>query len=319
MIIFKSVTLNSKINKEYTNQTHLLRIGYVSSMIAAYVYLLRYDFKMRYFNSWSPLQPILRNDWRQPRDQSAAQCTESEPPGWRLQLTSWLSHFLQPTTCCSQRKYGAAMQTSCDVWPILNPTHVWATVSPGFGPDVYPLHGCPGPCREILIWFGEWHPTHATLGLNFTTAGITSISGCLSPSVEYQNHCESSSSRLSENSHEQSLRHRSGKPVITTSGSIWLFVGIPMAQRGAETVYKNREEDSTTVVDGFIFSNFSCFFSPTHGVESERLWWCGCLYAWSAIMAENKGWNKREITSVKDWRIWMPWKALFSYQCGLPS
>lgn len=65
-----------------------------------------------------------------------------------------------------------------------------------------------------------------------------SLYECLSPSVYYENHCAPTSPWESENRPEQSVNHYPGKPIMTTSSSIWLSVGRVMAQRETETVGK---------------------------------------------------------------------------------
>lgn len=142
------------------------------------------------------------------------------------------------------QKYGTAkLHASFQVGLILNQTHEEFTSGP--------------LCRQGLVQtcfpsMGAWHQ----LG----NPGLVLVSGtppmphwgwihsrknytlceCLSPSVYYKNHCAPTSPWLSENSHEQSVKHYPGKPVITTSGSIWLSVGRALAQRETVTVCKKR-------------------------------------------------------------------------------
>lgn len=64
---------------------------------------------------------------------------------------------------------------------------------------------------------------------------------CLSPSVYYKNRWAPTSPGLSKNRPEQSFKHYPGKPIMTTSGSIWLSVGRVMAQRETETLGNKKD------------------------------------------------------------------------------
>lgn len=135
------------------------------------------------------------------------------------------------------------LHARCQVGQILNQTHEEFTSGP--------------LCRQGLVQtcfpsMGAWHqlgnpglvlvsgtPPMPHWGWRHSRKNYT-LCECLSPSVYYKNHCAPTSPWLSENSHEQSVKHYPGKPVITTSGSIWLSVGRALAQRETVTVCKKR-------------------------------------------------------------------------------
>ena len=131
----------------------------------------------------------------------------------------------------------------------------------------------PGTTREILVWFC-WvalHPWHHRR--NYT------LYECLSPSVYYKNHRAPTSPRRSENRPEQSVKRSAGKPVMTTSGSIWLSVGREMAQRETETTVGNWKALQDYCRWVFVFHSwFSLlFFFFSQATERKNVWrGCQC-------------------------------------------
>lgn len=138
--------------------------------------------------------------------------------------------------CKAARQLPGGTDPKPNPWGI----HIWATVSPGFGRDLFPLHGCLAPVGKSWFGFSEWHSTHASLGLKTQPQELQPMWMFVTQCLLYKNHCAPTSPWLSENSHEQSVKHYPGKPVITTSGSIWLSVGRVLAQRETVTACKKR-------------------------------------------------------------------------------
>lgn len=151
----------------------------------------------------------------------------------------------------------------------------------------------PGTTREILVWFC-WvapHPWHHRR--NYT------LYECLSPSVYYKNHRAPTSPRRSENRPEQSVKCSTGKPVMTTSGSIWLSVGREMAQRETETTVGNRKELQDYCRWVFVFHSwFSLLFFFSQATERKNVW-CGCHCTWSEWSSSSWKWKYVDPTKEK--------------------
>lgn len=110
---------------------------------------------------------------------------------------------------------------------------------------------------------------------------------CLSPSVYYKNHCVPTSPELSKNSHEQAVKHCPGKPLITSSSSIWISVGRVLALWETVTVCIKR---SVIVVEQLYYRIF--IFTAT----KTRMWRCG--HQCSSL--ESHSWELKYEHSTKD-------------------
>lgn len=100
-------------------------------------------------------------------------------------------------------------------------SRMWSTILPGFGPDLFPLHGCLAPAghRALVSLSVALHPT--LTGVEVTTTGMTSYVNVCRPESTKRTAKLPSSSRLRESRHEQTVKYYPGKPVIATSSSIW--------------------------------------------------------------------------------------------------
>lgn len=116
---------------------------------------------------------------------------------------------------------------------------------------------------NLGLVLSKWHSTHASLGLK-TTTRITS----------YMNVCHPLSTMrttvhpfywVSENRPEQSVKHYPGKPVMTTSSSIWPSVGRRWLRNKQKQWVQKKKNISTTVGGGLllpVLENPSIFFLP---------------------------------------------------------
>lgn len=98
---------------------------------------------------------------------------------------------------------------------------MWSTILPGFGPDLFPLHGCLAPAgsRALVSLSVALHPT--LIGVEVTTTGMTSYVNVCRPESTKRTAELPSSSRPRVSRHEQTVKYYPGKPVIATSSSFW--------------------------------------------------------------------------------------------------
>ena len=169
----------------------------------------------------------------------------------------------------------------------------------------------PGTTREILVWFC-WvalHPWHHRR--NYT------LYECLSPSVYYKNHRAPTSPRRSENRPEQSVKRSAGKPVMTTSGSIWLSVGREMAQRETETTVGNWKALQDYCRWVFVFHSwFSLlfFFFLSSNRAKERVAWLSVQRGHPT--AGNESMQIQQRRNMTDWHTckgWIKWLQSFFF------
>lgn len=201
-----------------------------------------------------PNRPNLQSDWQKPHDQN---------PGL-LSKNHQVADTAEYNLCW--RQTSGDFDPISYVLPLLQPhTKVWkckANQQPGWDwSQTKALRNLHLDHYVARVWsrlvsflLGAWHhlgnpslvlasgtPPRPHWGWGHNRKNYT-LYECLSPSVYYKNRCAPTSPWLSENRPEQSVERYPGKPVMTTSGSIWLSVGRVMAHRETETVGQKRKK-----------------------------------------------------------------------------